>query len=88
MWSLPKNSESTELTIHASSPNSTVMASAKVGDGFCRAIADSSRELQVRGSYSWLLHQIGGSKTIGEHYYAHSPEILLAKSADSEFQES
>jgi hypothetical protein len=41
---LPKNSESAELTIYASSSNSTIMDSTKVGNGHGRAIADSSRE--------------------------------------------
>jgi hypothetical protein len=48
------------------------MASAKVGDGFGRPIANNSRQLQVRGSSSGLLHQMGGSKGIGKY---HTPTI-------------
>jgi hypothetical protein len=47
---MPENSESTKLAIHASLSNSTIMASAKVGNGLGRPIADSSRKLQVRNS--------------------------------------
>jgi hypothetical protein len=64
MRSLPENSESIELTIRASSPNSTIMASVEVGNGFIWPIADSSRELQVRSSCSRLFHQMGGSEEL------------------------
>jgi hypothetical protein len=40
-----KNSESAGSTIYASSSNSTIIASAKVGNGLGRPIADSSRKL-------------------------------------------
>jgi hypothetical protein len=76
---MPENSESTKLVIHASSSNSSIMASAKVGNGFGRPIASSSRELQVRNNSSGLLHQMGGSKGIGKYHSTNNSEILLAK---------
>jgi hypothetical protein len=47
---MPENSESAKLAIYASTFNSSIMAFAKVGNGFGRPIADSSRKLQVRNS--------------------------------------
>jgi hypothetical protein len=74
-----ENSESTKFTIHANSSNCTIMAFAKVGNGPCRTTANSSRKLQIRNCRRGLLHQIGGSKNIGEYHDTNNPEILLAK---------
>jgi hypothetical protein len=49
---MPKDNESAESTIHASSSNSTIMASAKVGNGFGWSIANNSRKQQVCSSSS------------------------------------
>jgi hypothetical protein len=76
---MSKNSEPAEFTIHVNSPNSTIMAFAKVGDGPCRTTANSSRKLQVRSCGHRLLHQIGGSESFGEHHDTNNSEILLAK---------
>jgi hypothetical protein len=76
---MPENNESTKLAIHAISSNSSIMASAKVGDGFGQPIANNSRELQVRRSTSGLLHQMGGSKGIGKYHSTNNSEILMAK---------
>jgi hypothetical protein len=76
---MSKNSESAKLTIHASSPNSTIMAFAKVGNGSSWTAANSSRKLQIRSCFRGLLHQMGGSKSTGEHHGTNDPEILLAK---------
>jgi hypothetical protein len=74
-----ENSKPTKFPIHASSPNSTIMASAKVGNGPRRTTANSSRKLQIRSSGRGLLHQMGGSKSFGEHHCTDNSEILLAK---------
>jgi hypothetical protein len=79
MRSLPKNNESAKPTIYASSSNSTIMASVKVGNGFGRTIADNSRELQIRSSCGRLFHQVGGSEGISEYHCTNSSKILLAK---------
>jgi hypothetical protein len=74
---MSKNSESTKLTIHASSPNSTIVAFAKVGNGFGWTTTNSSRKLQIRSCGRALLHQMGGSVSIREYHGANSSEILL-----------
>jgi hypothetical protein len=76
---MSKNNESTKLTIHASSPNSTIMAFAKVGNGSSWTAANSLRKLQIRSCACGLLHQMGGSKSTGEHHGTNDLEILLAK---------
>jgi hypothetical protein len=76
---MSKNSESTKLAIHASSPNSTIMAAAKVGNGSSWTAANSSRKLQIRSCCRGLLHQMGGSKSTGEHHGTNDSKILLAK---------
>jgi hypothetical protein len=43
---MSKNTKSAKLAIHASSPNSSVMAFAKVGNGSSQTAANSSRKLQ------------------------------------------
>jgi hypothetical protein len=47
---MSENNESTKLAIHASSYNSSFMASAKVGNGLGRSIANNLGELQVHNS--------------------------------------
>jgi hypothetical protein len=76
---MSKNSEPTKLTIHASSPNSTIMAFAKVGNEPRWTTASSSRKLQIRSCGRGLLHQMGGSESFGEHHNTNNSEILLAK---------
>jgi hypothetical protein len=63
-----KNNESAKLTIHASSPNSTITALAKVGNGSSWTTTNSSRKLQIRSCGRRLLHQMGGSESIGEYH--------------------
>jgi hypothetical protein len=76
---MSKNSEPEKSTIHASSPNSTIMAFAKVGNGPRWTTANSSRKLQVRSCGRRLLHKMGGSESFGEHHDTINSEILLAK---------
>jgi hypothetical protein len=65
---MSENSEPAKLTINASSPNSTIMAFAKVGNGHRRTTATNSRKLQIRTCGRGLLHQMGGSESFGEHH--------------------
>jgi hypothetical protein len=76
---MSENNEPSKLTIHASSPNSTIMAFAKVPKGPRRTTANSSRKLQIRSCGRGLLHQIGGSESLGEHDDTNNSEILLSK---------
>jgi hypothetical protein len=76
---MSKNSKSTKLVIHASSPNSFVIAFAKVGNGSSWTATNSSRKLQIRSCGRGLLHQMGGSESISEYHSTNNPEILLAK---------
>jgi hypothetical protein len=76
---MSKNSESAKLVIHASSPNSSVMAFAKVENGSSWTAANSSRKLQIHSRGRGLFHQMGGSKSIGKYHDTNNPEILLAK---------
>jgi hypothetical protein len=76
---MPENGESTESTFHASSPHSTIMAIAKVGDGPSRTIANSSRKLQIRSCCCRLFHEVGRSETTHEHQSANNSEVLLAE---------
>jgi hypothetical protein len=76
---MSKNRESSKLTIHASSPNSTIMAFAKVGNGSCWTTPDSSRKLQIRSCGRGLLHQMGGSESFGEYQDTNNSEIFLVK---------
>jgi hypothetical protein len=76
---MSKNSESTKLTIYVSSPNSPVMAFAKVGNGSSWTAANSSRKLQICSCGRGLLHQMGGSESIVEYNNISNSEILLAK---------
>jgi hypothetical protein len=74
-----ENSESTKLTFHASSSNSTIMAFAKVGNGSSWTTANSSRKLQIHSCRCGLFHEMGGSKSTGEHQGTNDPEVLLEK---------
>jgi hypothetical protein len=76
---MPENSESAEFTINASSPDSTIVALAKVGNGSSRAIANGSGELPIRSCCGRLFHEVGGSKATCEHQSTNSSEVLLAE---------
>jgi hypothetical protein len=76
---MPENGESTKSTLHASSPHSTIMAIAKVGNGSSRTIANGSRKLQIRICCCGLLHEVGISKTTREHQGTNNSEVLLAE---------
>jgi hypothetical protein len=76
---MSKNSEPAKLTIHASSPNSTIMAFAKVGNGPRWTTANNLRKLQIRSCGRGLLHQMGGKESFGEYHDTNNSEILLAK---------
>jgi hypothetical protein len=76
---MSENSESAKFTIHVSSSNSTIMAFAKVGNGPCQTIANSSRKLQIRSCGCGLLHQMGRSESFGKYHDANNSEILLAE---------
>jgi hypothetical protein len=45
---MPENGESTKFTFNASALNPTIMATAEVGDGSGRTIANNSRKLPIR----------------------------------------
>jgi hypothetical protein len=76
---MQENGESTESTFHDSSPHSTIMAIAKVGDGPSRTIANGSRKLQIRSSCCGLFHEVGRRKTTHEHQSTNNSEVLLAE---------
>jgi hypothetical protein len=71
--------KSTEFAFNASSPNSTNLASAKVGNGSSRPVANSSRKLPIRSYSSRLFHEVGGGKTNREYHSSNSSKILLAE---------
>jgi hypothetical protein len=76
---VPENSESTKFTFHASSLDSTILATAKVGNGSSMAIANGSRELPIRSCCRRLFHEVGRSKTTREHQSAKNSKVLLAE---------
>jgi hypothetical protein len=76
---VPKNSKPTESTLNASSFNSTVMATAKVGNGSSGPVANGSGELAIRSCCGRLFHKVGGSKTTREHQSNNNSEVLLAE---------
>jgi hypothetical protein len=76
---MPKNSESTKFTFHASSLDPTILATAKVGIGSSRAIANGSRELPIRSCCCRLFHEMGRSKITREHQSTNNLEVLLAE---------
>jgi hypothetical protein len=75
---MPENGESTKSTFHASSSDSTIMATAKVGNGSSRTTANSLRKLQIHSYRCRLLHEVGRSKTTREHQGTNNLEVLLA----------
>jgi hypothetical protein len=76
---MPENGESTKSTFHANSLDSTIMATAKVGNGSSRTIANGLRKLQIRSCCCGLLHEVGRSKTTREHQGTNNSEVLLAE---------
>jgi hypothetical protein len=74
-----KNSKSTESAFNASSPDSTNLASAKVGNGSIGPVANSSRQLPIRSCGSRLFHKVGGGKTAREYHSSNNSKILLAE---------
>jgi hypothetical protein len=76
---MSENDESTKLAFHASPPNSTIMALAKVGNGSSWTTTNSSRKLQIRSCRCGLFHEMGGSKTTREHQGTNNSEVFLAK---------
>jgi hypothetical protein len=76
---MPENGKSTESAFNASSPNSTDLASAKVGNGSSGPVANSSRQLPIRSCCSRLFHKVGGGKTAREYQSSNNSEILLAE---------
>jgi hypothetical protein len=64
---MPENNELAKFTINVSSPDSTIMAPAKVGNGSGMAIANDSRELPICSRCSRLFHEVGRSKATCEH---------------------
>jgi hypothetical protein len=76
---MPENGKSTKFTFHASSLDPTIMATAKVGNGSSRTIANDSRELPIRSCGCGLFHEVGRSKTTREHQSTNNSEALLAE---------
>jgi hypothetical protein len=76
---MSKNNKSAKLAIHASSLNFSVMAFAKVGNGSSWTATNSSRKFQIRSCGHGLLHQMGGSKSIGKYHDTNNPKNFLAK---------
>jgi hypothetical protein len=76
---MPENGESTKFTLNASALDPTIMATAKVGDGSGRTIANDSRKLPIRSCCCRLFHEVGGSKTTHEHQSTNNSEVLLAQ---------
>jgi hypothetical protein len=73
---MPENNEPTESTLNASSLNSTIVATAKMGNGSSGPIANGSGESSIR---SRLFHKVGGSKTTCEYQSNDNSEVLLAE---------
>jgi hypothetical protein len=76
---MPKNGESTKFTFHASSPDSTVMALAKVGNGSSRTITNNLRKLQIRSCRCELFHKVGRSKATRKYQGTNNLEVLLVE---------
>jgi hypothetical protein len=76
---MPENGKSTKFTLYASSPNSTIVALAKVGNGSSRTITNSPRKLQIRSCRYGLLHEVGRSKTTREYQGTKNSEVLLVE---------
>jgi hypothetical protein len=52
---------------------------AKVESGSSWTAANNSTKMQIRSCHRGLLHQMGGSESIGEYHNTNNPKILLAK---------
>jgi hypothetical protein len=76
---MPENGKSTKFTFHASSPDPTILATAKVGNGSSRTIANGSRKLPICSCCCGLFHEVGRSKTTRDHQSTNNLEVLLAK---------
>jgi hypothetical protein len=76
---MPENGESTKFTFNASALDPTIMATAKVGDGSSRTIANGSRRLPIRCYCCRLFHEVSRSKTTREHQSTNNSEVLLAE---------
>jgi hypothetical protein len=76
---MPEKSKSTKFTFHASSLDPTILATAKVGNGSSRTIANGSRELPIRSCCRRLFHEVGRSKSTREHQSTNNLEVLLAE---------
>jgi hypothetical protein len=74
-----ENGESTKSTFHASAPDPTIMATAKVTNGSSRTIANGSRKMQIRSCCCGLFHEVGRSKTTCEHRRTNNSEVFLAE---------
>jgi hypothetical protein len=74
-----ENGKSTESAFNASSPNSTNLASAKVGNGFSGPVANSSRQLPIHSCCGRIFHEVSGGKAAREYHSSNSSEILLAE---------
>jgi hypothetical protein len=76
---MPENGESTKFTINASALNPTIMATAEVGGGSGRTIANGSSKLPIHTCGCQLFIKVGGSKTTREHQSTNNSEVLLAE---------
>jgi hypothetical protein len=76
---MPENGESTESTLYASSSDSTIVATAKVGNGSSWTTANGPRKLPIRNCCRGLFHEVGRSKTTREHQSTNNSEVLLAE---------
>jgi hypothetical protein len=76
---MPENDESTKFTFHAIALDPTIMATAKVGNGSGRTIANGSRKLPILSCCCRLFHEVGRSKTTREHQSTKNSEVLLAE---------
>jgi hypothetical protein len=68
-----------KFTFHVSSLESTILATAKVGNGSSRVIANGSRELPIHSCCRRLFHEVDRSKTTREHQSTNNSKVLLAK---------
>jgi hypothetical protein len=80
---MPENVKSAKLTLYASSSNSTVVALAKVGNGYSQTITNNPRKLQIRSCRCGLFHKVGRSKTTREHESANNSTVTLSKNITS-----
>jgi hypothetical protein len=76
---MPENGKSVKFTLYASSPNSTIVALAKVGNGSSRTITNNLRKLQIRSCRCGLLHEVGRSKITHEYQGTNNSEVLLVE---------